>query len=102
MIAFEAGVGFLGMVQESYRLEILGGRVGMSIEDECNILWLRYDDTFRTNADYVRIMKSERWFLMSEETVSRWFKFRFKRRWGFNGTEYGTCIQVPLRKCCKL
>ena len=37
----------------------VGSRVGLSYEQECYILWLRFSDPFWTNEDYVRELYSK-------------------------------------------
>ena len=58
----------------------VGSRVGLSHEQECFILWLRFSDPFRSNEDYVRELYIKYGVQVSRMFVTRWFRNSFKKR----------------------
>ena len=57
-----------------------GSKKGLSEEHESYILWLRFQDPFRTNMSYVREMRRRYGISISRTFVSRYFKERFERK----------------------
>ena len=57
-----------------------GSRVKLTYEQECYILYLRFNDPFMTNDDYVREFFEQYGVILSKSFVTRWFRDRFAKR----------------------
>ena len=80
ILCHEAGIGYKGMDMDKFRQSKIGDRLNLDFNDKSYLLWLRFDNPFRPNKDYVAKMYEDRVFIMSEATVSRWFNHIFARR----------------------
>ena len=63
-----------------FRRSKIGDRIGMDVGDESYLLWLRFDDPFRSRLSYVKRMWEDRGVMMFKSTVSRCFNHRFAKR----------------------
>ena len=80
VLCHESGVGYEGMDMGKFRASKVGDRIDLDIGDESYLLWLRYENPFRSRLSYVNRMREDRGVIMSESTVSRWFNHRFAKR----------------------
>ena len=79
------------MVQD--RRRGVGSRLELTHEQECFLLWLRFDNPFRTRNEYIVEFGARFEMLLSKSFITNWFRRRFKRR-----AELGVAIQVPVDK----
>ena len=80
ILCHEAGIGYEGMDLGKFRHSKIGDRLNLDLNDESYLLWLRFDNPFRPNKEYVVKMYEDRGVMMSEATVSRWFNHYFDKR----------------------
>ena len=80
ILCHKSKVGYEGMNMSPFWVSKVGDMVRMDNNDECYMLYLRFEDPFRSNMDYVLRMRADRGIEMSESTVSRWFQHRFERK----------------------
>jgi len=72
-----------GRLQAGCRVDCGGGtgsRVKLTYEQECYILFLRFEDPFMTNKDYITKFFEQYGVVLSKSFITRWFQDRFSKR----------------------
>ena len=64
-----------------------GSRIGLTQDHKCFLLWLRFEDLFQTNDDYVDQFFFKFGIKLSQSFITRWFRDRFVTRGGLIAAE---------------
>ena len=75
-----------------------GLRIGLTSQHESFLLWLHFEDAFRTNEDYMQIFLAEFGIKLSRSFITRWFWDRFEKRGGAKGSSNHHGRQIPAGK----
>ena len=75
--------GVVGSCVETVKKKSLSGlRIGLTSQHETFLLWLRFEDPFQTNEDYVNLFFCEFGIRLSKSFITHWFWDRFEKRGG--------------------